>query len=243
MSKVASLLWKDASNISRDGFLLMLVFYPPVLALGLRCGAPWIPVEHIELYLAPVPVMIASLHIGILLGFGLIEEREFQTFLLLRVLPLSQRMLFGYVVGTTSLLALLIGLCDAALYGLPIVQPLLFSGLIIANALTAPLIVLLLGVAAANKLEGFAISKILGVVLFVSALPFVLPLPWQLLITWVPFYWLYLGLLQAYAESAQLASLAVYWPGFSSWSFIVAPLIINLAGTLFLVRQYHRRVQ
>lgn len=243
MNKVSSLLWKDARSIYRDGFLLLLVFYPPVLSLGLRFGIPWIPVEHIELYLAPAPVMIASLHIGILLGFGLIEEREFQTFLLLRVLPLPQRMLFGYVAGTTGLLAFLVGLCDAMLYGQPIAQPLMFGGLIIANAFTAPLIVLLLGVAAANKLEGFAVSKILGGVLFVSALPFVLPLPWQLLVAWIPFYWLYLGLLQAYAEGSQLMSLAVYWPGFPRWSFVVVPVVINLAGSLFLIQQYQRRVQ
>ena len=50
MSKIAVLLRKDARGIYRDGFLLYLCAYAPLVALAARAGVPWIPLENLGLY-------------------------------------------------------------------------------------------------------------------------------------------------------------------------------------------------
>ena len=97
MSKIGALVRKDARGIYRDGFLLYMCAYVPLVAIASRLGVPWIPVENLALYLAPWLVTLGGSIAAIIFGFGLIEERERQTLLLLRVLPLSRTAHFGYL--------------------------------------------------------------------------------------------------------------------------------------------------
>ncbi len=242
MSKLAALIQKDARGIYRDGFLMSMALYPLLIALAIRLLVPWIPIEHIELYLAPAVVLTASMLIGSVLGFALIEERENRTSLLLRVLPLSQGTLFTYLATSSSLLSLAASLAGALIYGQAVVEPLAFLLVATVGALFAPLVMLTLGAAASNKIEGLALSKLISTTAVVPALAFVLPPSWQLLLTWHPVYWLYLGLLRAYAGDAALPSLAIHWPGFAPWTFVLAPLVLSLLGIACLVRIYRRRV-
>ena len=158
------------------------------------------------------------------LGFSLIEEREYRTAVLLRVLPMSAATLFGYFITSSSALALIISLTSVLLYGFPVANLPLFFVMTAISALVAPLVMLFLGVAASNKLEGFALGKIVSSSLFVPVLIFFVPVPWQLLLGWHPLYWVYLGLLQAYVSEEQLAQLAVYWPDYPVWLVVVMPL-------------------
>ena len=242
MSKLAALIQRDARGIYRDGFLMSMALYPLLIALAIRLLVPWIPIEHIGLYLAPTVILAASMLIGSVLGFALIEERENRTSLLLRVLPLSQAALFAYLTTSSSLLSLLASLAGALIYGRAVVEPAYFLLMATVGALFAPLVMLVLGAAAANKIEGLALSKIVSTTAIVPALAFVLPPSWQLLLSWHPVYWVYLGLLRAYAGDAALSSLAIHWPGFPSWTYVMAPLLLSGVGIVGLVALYRRRV-
>ena len=83
MSKISTMLWKDARGIYRDGFLLYLCAYAPLIAIAARLGVPWISIESLALYVAPWLVTLGASLAAIVFGFGLIEERERQTLLLL----------------------------------------------------------------------------------------------------------------------------------------------------------------
>lgn len=242
VAKLAGLLHKDARGIYRDHFLLFLCGYPVLLVALLRFALPWIPIEHIGVYLAPAAVMLSSNILGFVLGFALIEEREQQTWLLLRVLPLRQTTLFGYLGLTSSLVAFAVSLVCAALYGVVPQDPGLFLGMAAVSALMAPFLMLLLAAAAANKIEGLAVGKIVSSSSFVPAFVFVLPPAWQLLLVWSPWYWIYLGLLRAFASETQLAAWIPHWPEHPGFAYALVPTLITLAGSALLARIHRRRV-
>ena len=241
MSKLATLLTKDVRTITRDRLLAPLAFYPLVIALITRLAADWLPIEHADLYLAPAAVVIAPTLVAVIFGFSLVEEREQGTWLLLRVIPLPQRTLLGYLVVTMSSFSLAVGLLSALVYGLPVASLGSFLLLAAAAGLTAPLLAFALGAIASNKIEGFAIAKIQGVIPMLAGLVFLLSPGWQLLLVWNPFYWLYLGLLRAYAGEERLGALAVQWPGYPDWVYVAVPVALCLVGTWLLGNVYRRR--
>ncbi len=243
MSRIAALLQKDLRVVYRDGFMGLLFFYPIVLALAARFAVAWIPIEHFDLYLAPGILLLGGPLLGTVLGFALIEEREQQTWLLLRVLPISQWALLGYLVTVSGGVTLVMIAISALLYGFPVADPLGFTLMMVPTALSTPLLMLALGAATENKVEGLAISKIMSSVGFVPALVFVLPAPWQVLLWWNPMYWIYLGFLASYRGGAGMAELSLYWPGYPFAAYVAAPILLSAAGILALARVYRRRAQ
>lgn len=243
MSKIATLFWKDVRGIYRDGFLLYLCAYIPLVAIAARVAAAWIPVENLSLYLAPWLVTLGGSIAAIVFGFGLIEERERQTLLLLRVLPLSRGTHFAYLVITTGLLSCVLGLVAAAVFGQPVGDLPHFLLMLAVGSLAAPLGMLMLGVAATNKIEGMALAKLVSSLSLVPALVFAVPAPWQILLAWSPHYWVYLGLLRSYAGEAQLAALAVHWPAHPDWVDPLAAAVLCLTGIALLARIYRTGVR
>lgn len=240
MSPLAALLQKDLRVIGRDGFLIAIAAYAFVLALVGRIVVPWLPFEHLDVYLAPVMVLFGPLLLGTVLGFALIEEREQGTWLLLRVLPLDSRNILLYFAGVSSLASFVTGLLSALIYGCPVADTLAFVAMTAISSLSAPVMMLAMAALATNKIEGMAVSKILSIVLLTPAALFVLPMPWQLSVAWCPFYWLYLGLLRAVATSSEPLS-AIYWPGLPWWLLMTAPMVLSLALIAFLGRRYLTR--
>ncbi len=239
MSKLATLLGKDARGIARDSLLAPLAFYPLLIALVTRFAVGWFPIEHLDVYLAPAAVVIAPVLMATIFGFALIEERENETWLLLRVLPLPQTTLLVYLVATTSGFSLVVSLLSALVYGLRPADWTAFLALTVTASLLAPLISFLLGTVADNKIVGFAVAKILGAVPMLPALIFLLPPGWQLLLFWNPYYWVYLGLLRAFAGE-RIAELAVHWPPYPDWIYVVATLAISLTGIWLFGAAYRR---
>jgi len=239
MKALTALAQKDLRVVYRDRFMVFIAAYALVLAVLARLGVGWVPIDNLDLYLAPAIVMFGTLLLGTLLGFALIEEREQGTWLLLRVLPLSSKIVFAYFIVSASFLALVVSFAAAMLYGYPVADWPAFFVMLVASALTAPLIMLLLGALARNKIEGLALSKILSAAGAFPALIFFAPTSWQTVAVWCPLYWLYLGLLQAYASDPTKLD-ALNWPAYPTWLPAVASIVLSLAGMAVLVRIYTR---
>jgi len=187
-----------------------------------------------------VIVLLGALMLGNVLGFALIEEREQGTWLLLRVLPVEEKTLFAYLGLSTSLIAWCVSLLAALVYGHPIAHVGAFLLMTAVTSLTAPITMLVLAATARNKIEGLAVTKIFNLVTMVPAVVFVAPPSWQLLAAWCPWYWAYLGLLDAYAGDPG-ALPALYWPGWPlAWS-AAATALLSLGAFLLLARVYARR--
>jgi fluoroquinolone transport system permease protein len=239
--QLLALARKDARIVVRDSFLVAILLYTLVLALVARVVVRWVPVDRLSLYLAPAMVLFGALLLGTVLGFALIEESEQGTWQLLRVLPLDSRTLLLYLAAGSGLVSMVVSLLAVLVYGRPVADFLAFLLMLAVSSLSAPLVMLLLGAMASNKIEGLAVSKVLGLLLVTPAAVFVLPVPWQLLFAWSPFYWIYLGLLRAYAGDTPLLS-AAHWPGYPPWLLVVAPLALLGVGNALLVQHYRRRV-
>ncbi len=240
MSSISALARKDVKSVYRDRFMVMLVFYTWILALAARVAVPLLGIPDLGLYLAPTIPPMGAMILGTLMGFALIEEREQGTWLLLRVLPVSGTAVFGYLAATATGLSFLVGLVALWIYGYPVANWPLLLMMLIVSSLAAPLVMLILGAFAANKIEGMALSKFVSATGMLPAILFIAPLPWQALVFWCPWYWIYVGLLQAFAaEPERLA--ALYWPGFPAWPPVVVPLVLCGAAMSWLVRAYTHR--
>lgn len=229
-------------GIYRDGFLLMAVAYSLVIAAAMRFLLHLVPVENIAFYAAPFIPFIASSLIGLVFGFGLIEERETKTWLLLRVVPLSSATLAAYWIVSVTSLCLMISLVSAVIYGIRPVMMGSFLLLSIATAATAPLVMLMLGSFASNKIEGMAVGKIISGSALLLVGIFVLPSWWGLLLLWYPWYWIYLGLLRAYAGAEASTSLAVSWPSVPTWFYGIVSLLLSAVGIVVLARRYRENL-
>ncbi len=238
MKKIAALLRRDIRGIYRDGFLVMAASYSLVIAVAMRFLIGLVPVDNIQLYAAPFIPLIATSLIGLVFGFGLIEERETKTWLLLRVTPLSDTTLTAYWMVAVSGFCLVISLLSAVIYGLPPAMLGSFLALSVVTALSAPLVMLMLGALASNKIEGMAIGKIISSSSLLLVGMFVLPSWWGLLLVWYPWYWTYLGFLRAYAGPDVAVSLAVSWPAVPAWSYAAIPLLLSTVGIVLLARRY-----
>ena len=74
------------------------------------------------------------------------------------------------------------------------------------------------------------------------AVVFVLPPKWHVGLIWYPWYWLYVGLLDAYAGPEVAGSLVVRPPAVPLWAFAIVPLAMSLGGVVVLVRRYRQVV-
>ena len=117
-----------------------------------------------------------------------------------------------------------------------------FLLLTVVQSVGAPLVMLLLGALASNKIEGMAVGKIISSSMLLLIGIFVLPVQWHVALMWYPGYWIYLGLLRAYAGPNMAASLAVHWPSVPTWGYAVIPLVLCGVAITMLVRRYRRVV-
>lgn len=197
---VKALSTADALSVSRDSLLRGMVIVPLGLAAAIRWLFPpamaridpllpfdlqiWYPrvMSYVLLLLAPTIC-------GTVVGFILLDQRDDDTLTALRVTPLPLVGYLAYRLVVPMLLSLVMTLIALPLSGLVSFGPVALLMVMLAAAPIAPLTALFLGVFAANKVQGFAIQKALGVFMVAPLLGLVLPMPWQLLAWLVPTYW------------------------------------------------------
>jgi hypothetical protein len=115
-----------------------------------------------------------------------------------------------------------------------------FAAALVACALSAPLMMLLLGATASNKIEGLAISKFSGTVTALPILAFVVPAPWHVLLWWDPWYWIYLALLRGHADDAALAAAPLVLPPVPDLALAAIPAALCIAACAGLARRFRR---
>lgn len=236
--RLAALLAKDARGILRDRLLLFLVGYGVVIAAVLRWGVPLLPVEGLRLFVAPAAPLIGILLVGTVLGFALVEERESGTWLVLRVLPLSDASLGAYLFSVSAGVGLVSGLACAAVYGQAIERPGLYAASLLAASLGSPLVAFSMGALASNKIEAMAIGKLFNLPMAAPILAFVLPAPWHALLWWSPFYWIYLALLRSMATEDGLRSAPLVLPDMPDGVLVAIPVLLLAAACIPLLRRF-----
>lgn len=182
----------------RDPLLPWVIFLPFGLALLLRALMPGIEtaLARASFDLSPYHRLIMSGYlmtapgiIGMVTGFLLLDERDARTLSALRVTPMSMRQ----YLALRMTLPLLLGIAST-LVGYPVVglTPLPLSSLLpiaVVGATSAPVLALLLGALAPNKVAGFALVKVMNVFNLLPVFAFFVPMPWQFAIGVLPAFW------------------------------------------------------
>jgi fluoroquinolone transport system permease protein len=189
----------DARSIARDSLLRWMILITPLFGLLLRLAVPPIADSlrsrfafQLEPYYALIvsflPLAVAGM-IGTVVGFLLLDQRDDGTLTALLVTPLSLGDYLRYRLAALLLASIALSSLALPLAGLRPTTPLQLAVTSVVAAPLAPLYAMFLGSFAANKVQGFALSKAVGIVMLPCiAAYFVVP-PWQLAFGVLPQYW------------------------------------------------------
>jgi fluoroquinolone transport system permease protein len=194
-----TLVYADSQMLWRDPLLGWMLALPIGLALLLRplmprvreallAGAGFDLAPYYPLVMGGF-LMTAPGMVGMVIGFLVLDERDARTLTALRTTPLSMRQYLLYRVALPLLLgtvSTLIGYPLTGLTPLPVTSLVLIA---IVASLSAPLLALVLAVAAPNKVAGFAVVKVLNAVNLLPIVAYFVPRPVQFAAGIFPTYW------------------------------------------------------
>jgi fluoroquinolone transport system permease protein len=189
----------DTRNVARDPMLRWVVILTPAFGVFLRFALPPMAtalharfgfdlVTYYPLVMSLLPLVVVGM-VGTVVGFLLLDQRDDQTMTALLVTPLSLGDYLRYRLTGLTLLAIAFSCMTVPLAGLTettVWQVVVTS---IVAAPLAPVYALFLGSFAGNKVQGFALAKIMGIVLVPCIVAYSVTSPWQSLFGLVPHYW------------------------------------------------------
>lgn len=189
----------DAKSVARDPLLRWMILYPLLVAALVRWGVPVLTARLLSTYqfdLAPYNLLLISFVVlmtpmlaGMVIGFLLLDEKDARTLTALQITPLTLNGYLVYRITVPILLSFTVSLVAVFFAGLTPVESL---ALILSSASAAfltPLYALFLAAFAANKVQGFALIKGLGVLLFPPLAAYFVDPPLQWMFGIVPLYW------------------------------------------------------
>ena len=189
----------DVKSVARDSMLRWLIGMPIVIALAFRWGVPVVRGVLAERYafdLTPYYPLLTSFLVlmvptlmGSVVGFLLLDQRDDRTLNALQVTPLTVEGYLTYRIAVPILVSVPVMMASIAIADL--VEMGFLPALVAAvqAAPTAPLYALFVGAFAANKVQGFALLKGVGVLAWPPVLAWFVTSDWQLAFGLDPLYW------------------------------------------------------
>ena len=229
----------DLRNVRRDSLTSWMIYFPIFMALLMRWGVPPLTAYLMEQYAfdlaAYYPVLLAYFFVGmcpmmfgVVIGFLLLDEKDDRTLTALQVTPLP---LNGYILYRVAVPILLTFGLMFVIFPLANLTPfdwrvILLSA--IAAAPMAPMIALFLASIAQNKIQGFALMKLSGVIFVAPALAYFTTSGWELAFGIVPTYW----------------PMKVYWllsaGATNVWLYVVVAVVYQLLVTALFARRFYK---
>ena len=189
----------DSRNVTRDPMLRWLAVLGPGFGLVVRFAVPRVADTldqqfefHLDAYypllMSFLPLVAAGMA-GTVVGFLLLDQRDDQTMTALLVTPLSLGDYLRYRVGVLMVVSAVFGAAITPLAGLSETTPLQIGVAAVTAAPLAPIYALFLGTFAANKVQGFALAKVVGVVFVPCVASYSVTGTWQSVFGIVAHYW------------------------------------------------------
>ncbi len=229
----------DLKSVARDPLLAWMLLVPLLLGLAVRWLLPGVTawtLEAFDLRLEAYYPLIASYLVvllapsiaGMIIGFLLLDERDDRTLTALLVTPLAPSVYLAYRLGIPLVACTAVALVAFPVDDLVEITWQRLLPVVIVAAMEAPLWTLALASFAENKVQGFALTKGLGLVLSLPMLAYFLGTPWETLLALVPSYWPLKAFWLAGAPSSQF------------WVFVAAGFALHLALLFALLRRFRR---
>lgn len=234
----------DVKLVGRDNFLIFMFAFSFVFAAILRFGMPALNTYLLEnnilnettfipsleavypMLVAYMALYTAPLLVGTIFGFMLLDEKDDNTIKAMLVTPVPLRNYLSYRVFAPLLLGYLLVLGEVLFINQALIPPLHLLAIAAGASLTAPIIALFFATFAANKVQGFALSKFGGISGWTIMLGWFVPMPIQLLIGLYPPFWVS----KAYWMVLEGNDL---W-----WAALVIGIITQIALIFLLMRRF-----
>lgn len=198
----------DVKVIGRDSFMVMMLAYIFVMAVILRFLLPWMDNYLIENSILPnesftdplsayFPMLVAyftiylgAVLIGVIFGFMLLDEKDDNTLKAMLVTPISLNQYVVYRISVPTVIAAFGVISTVLIINQALIPWWQLIAIALGASLTAPIATLFFAVTAENKVQGFAMSKFVGVSGMVFFIGWFIAEPWQWLFGLFPPFWI-----------------------------------------------------
>jgi fluoroquinolone transport system permease protein len=229
----------DIRNIRRDSMISWMIFLPVMLALFMRWAVPPITARLMQQYdfdfTIYYPVLLAYFFVGMcpmifgaLIGFLLLDEKDDKTLTALQVTPLPLNSYILYRVAIPVILTIVLMFIIFPLSNMVIFNPRTILLTAIAAAPMAPMLALFFASFAQNKIQGFALMKLTGIVLLAPVFAYFVTSNWELAFGLLPTYW----------------PLKVYWmlsAGEANvWLYVIVAVVYQSLITAYFARRFYK---
>jgi hypothetical protein len=200
MVHVGKLLVNDVRNIVRDRLLVYTTFLIPLIIIIItRLVIPWlseniIPLEQYYPLLFMLMVITIPMMFGFTTGFLIMDERDENLLTVLRVMPISRNTYLIYRMAFMSILSLIYILLFPVITGLIDVSIIDYLPVGVLLALFTPVMGLIANIVANNKVQAFAVFKMLGGVFFLPLFAFFINSDLKYILGVIPNFWTFMAL-------------------------------------------------
>jgi fluoroquinolone transport system permease protein len=228
----------DLLNVIRDPLLKWMIVIPFAIAVlfrflvpGLaRWAAPYIDlVPYYPMFMGLIVVMVPMLY-GVCIGFLVLDERDEGMLAALKVTPVSMSSYMAYRIAAPILVSFVTSLAAIPIAGLANVDLLTTVVVAMVSSLEAPFFALLFAVVAENKVQGFAIQKMLGTVLAIPLLAYFIDPKWEFVFYAVPTFW----------------PIRAFWEGTAGgtnfWLYVAGALVYHVVLIAVLLKLFDRKM-
>lgn len=237
MQQLEVLIRNDVRLILRNRLLLVLMAVVLGVAIGARFALPALDVtlareglmtgeggelrfaDTYSLWVVFIGFWQSALMPGTVFGFLLLDEKEDETLLAMRVSPISMKTYLRYRVGLPWLIAFFYCILTPQIIGLELLSFPWMIWFAACGAMVAPVTMMALATFAANKVQGLALTKFTGIAGLLIIGSFFTPGAWQWLFSVFPPFLI----------------CNAYWLALLPGSMVVMPLALSLLGVVFLL--------
>lgn len=200
MVHVSKLFVNDLRNILRDRLLLYTAFLIPVIIIIFtRLVIPWLsenimPLQNYYPLLFMLMAITIPMMFGFVSGFLIMDERDENLLTVLRVMPISRSAYLIYRMAFMSVLSFIYILLFPALTGLIDISLFDYLPIAVLLALFTPVMGLIANIVANNKVQAFAVFKMLGGVFFLPLFAFFINNDLKYVFGIIPNFWTFMAL-------------------------------------------------
>jgi fluoroquinolone transport system permease protein len=228
----------ELKSITRDKMYAFLAIYPIVMAVVAYFLIPYLNSLGNPLASNIVTVLFILINgfmFGAVTGFTLLDDQDDKVILSLRITPIDVsfyvfiKLAVGYVMGILSTILLLV-----AADFLPNISFLSLVYILILAPMSGPIIALFINCFATNKVEGFVMMKLSGIILMVPIAALFLTNWTEIFLFVIPGFW-----------PARIISMTIIPMDFfinSEHLYFILGLIVNLSLGYLIFRLYAKRV-
>lgn len=241
MIQTVQMLRRDLKQVGRDPMLAFITVAPFLLVLALKYGVPILSSllltadfrlsDHYGI-LYGTSILLIPLVIGVMAGLMMLDERDEQLIAYYSVTPLTQKGYFVHRLTLPTLLSVFYVILAFCMVDFASWSPLQYGLALTMLLMEGPIMALLLVAFASNKVEGLAVSKMGGLMVFIPVIAYLIPEPWSWGAAALPPYWV----------ARLFAPVGIPWTEAKLIGIGLIGITMHLVYLGWLFRRYVRRI-